>query len=461
MIEAILLGLIINGLLIGYEIGLGTFLAVVGCVLYIWNENRKRKSIDGFFYGKAVFVITICLVFVVRDADYFKLLTFLLLPLILATFYAEIKDIKYLTKINELITIVFRPLANVHILWSDIGGKIGKGNSKIKYIVIGVIVTVPMLIIVIPLLMSSDKIVEEYTVAWVENIAISTESVARTIIFLCVISYAYAQSNLPKISIFKAEIPKIKMQKTEEVLKIVQGRKYSSITFLIVMNTVYMAFVFVQIKYLFFKLGSLPEGITYAQYAREGFIQLVLVVIINIVIMLTVEWLHEEKIKIVRTLEGIMLVLSFCMAVSAFYRMNLYETQYGYTVLRLLVYLFLAFLFFGMIGLGIYLITDNKNILHGISTVAVIYYVAISLWNIEGFIATKNIERYEITGKIDVYYLEDLSADANKAIQKGFEESILDNLEREEKKVLLQKIENKKEVDSFQNWNMQRKIKKR
>ena len=58
------------------------------------------------------------------------------------------------------------------------------------------------------------------------------------------------------------------------------------ISFLSVLTVLYLLFSTIQISYLFVGGFRLPEGYSYSSYAREGFFQLLIVCLINLVIIL-------------------------------------------------------------------------------------------------------------------------------------------------------------------------------
>jgi len=174
------------------------------------------------------------------------------------------------------------------------------------------------------------------------------------------------------------------------------------------------------VRYLFIQSGTLPEGITYAEYAREGFFQLLAVAILNILAVIALELLNPNKRKVQRGLEEITLACTFIMSISAFYRMSLYENIYGFTVLRLLVYMFLIFLMGFILLVSIYLITYNAKIMLLIIAYSLVFYIGSAYYNVEGHIAQKNIARYDQTEDLDMDYLLSLSPDAYPAIEEYF-----------------------------------------
>src|SRR5699024_4004073 len=108
----------------------------------------------------------------------------------------------------------------------------------------------------------------------------------------------------------------------------------------------------IQIVYLFLRLDTgLPDGMTYSQYAHEGFWQLLVVSMINFAAVVICIQIFEKN----KVLQMLLCVISVCtcvMILSAAYRMMLYVGEYDLTFLRVLVLWFLAVLmiiFFGVI----------------------------------------------------------------------------------------------------------------
>lgn len=108
-----------------------------------------------------------------------------------------------------------------------------------------------------------------------------------------------------------------------------------AITVLGMLTLLYLVFSGIQILGLFLGKLSLPEGYTYASYAREGFFQLLAIAILNLILVLAcLEYFRESKI-----LKGILTVMSICtfiMILSSAMRMILYIRTYQFTFLRIL-----------------------------------------------------------------------------------------------------------------------------
>jgi hypothetical protein len=249
---------------------------------------------------------------------------------------------------------------------------------------------------------------ESFTVNLFDHVKLTSEFVFRIIFIILLSSFLYAQLQLPIKTLRVKNTKKISLLKSIVMMN----------TFLIVINGVYGFYVFLQIKYLFLNMGVLPNNITYADYAREGFFQLVVVTLINIFLMLIFELLNHSGVLSQRILEGLTLILTMVMAVAAFYRMHLYENSYGYTRLRLLVFIFLGMLMMVMVFFFFFLVWRKVELLNGLVILTLMFYLVVSWLNIDGTVAKWNIARYEKEGKIDIDYLLTLSKDAKSSIEQ-------------------------------------------
>ena len=92
------------------------------------------------------------------------------------------------------------------------------------------------------------------------------------------------------------------------------------------LDAVFLAFVVVQIRYLFggASLVSVSPGLTYAEYARHGFFALIAVAALSLPVLLAAHWLLHPKIqrakRVFEALAGIQIVLLFVVMASAVQR---------------------------------------------------------------------------------------------------------------------------------------------
>jgi uncharacterized protein DUF4153 len=162
-------------------------------------------------------------------------------------------------------------------------------------------------------------------------------------------------------------------------------------------------------------------GLTFAEYARSGFWQLLAVSALALgVIVAGIRWAPavsgaDRSAK--RLLLGALAVLCLVVVASALRRMWLYQQAYGFTVLRLLVgtvelWLGLAFL----LALLAVLRLRPTGLARPMAGTAVAALLVLAALDPERFVAEQNVTRYAATGKIDTEYLSRLSADAVPAL---------------------------------------------
>ncbi len=278
---------------------------------------------------------------------------------------------------------------------------------KITKSLLGLGIAAMLLTIILPLLMASDAIFGSIFGNWFQNIAEELfKIIFRTVIAAFILAYTFGQ-------LVRTEAP----AKT-----LLSQRRYPwdtltvSVT-LVCLNAVYAVFAFIQVKYLF--IGTLlPEGMTYAQYARSGFFQLVAVTALNMLVLLLIHHFAKPH-PILKGLLMFMILVTTLMGIAAFYRMHLYEMAYGFTLNRLLVYMFLIGEWFALLPIAIGVINPRFKYLEWAAIAVISLYLGYNLINLDAFIASANFERYLAASttasesmEIDLYYLSTLSKDA-------------------------------------------------
>jgi hypothetical protein len=187
----------------------------------------------------------------------------------------------------------------------------------------------------------------------------------------------------------------------------------------------FAAFVAVQLTALFggtrHVLGT--EGLTYADYARGGFWQLLVVTGLTLGVLAgAARWAPRETRTdrmLIRVLLGSLSALTLVIVASALHRMDLYADTYGLTRLRVLVALcemWLGAAFVMVLIAGIRLRTAWLP--RAVVAVGVLALLGLAGANPDGLIADRNVARFEQTGKIDPWYLSSLSADAVPALTR-------------------------------------------
>jgi hypothetical protein len=182
---------------------------------------------------------------------------------------------------------------------------------------------------------------------------------------------------------------------------------------------VFAVFVVAQLTVMFGGHDYLRRttGLTYAEYVHQGFGQLTVATVLTLAVMAVARRkaaLSTPRDRaMLRAMLGALCLLTLVVVASALYRMHVYEEAYGFTRLRVLVSVFEAWL-----GIVIVLVMASGIRLRGawvpvasLVTGAVLL-LGLAMINPDAYIAERNLERFEQTGRIDWYYLSGLSADA-------------------------------------------------
>jgi len=196
------------------------------------------------------------------------------------------------------------------------------------------------------------------------------------------------------------------------------------------------------------------EGLTYAEYARSGFWQLLVVTGLTLLVLaVAVRWAPRETRTdrvLIRAVLGALAVLTLVIVASALHRMNVYSGTYGLTRLRVLVAVcevWLGVVFVLVLGAGVRL--RAPWLPNAVVAAGVLALLGLAAANPDHLIADRNVTRYEQTKSIDTAYLSNLSADAAPA---------LDRLDRATRDCALGPIHRRLEQnpDDWRGWSMGR-----
>jgi hypothetical protein len=178
------------------------------------------------------------------------------------------------------------------------------------------------------------------------------------------------------------------------------------------LDLLFLAFVVVQFRYLFggSTLVQSQAHLTYAEYARHGFFELVAVAGLTLTVLLLADWaLAGRGRRAFRWLAGALLVLLGVVIASALQRMRLYVQHFGLTELRL--YATGVILWLAVVSAW-FAVTVLRSRRHAFAVGALVAGFAATLsLNVlspDALIARTNVTR----PVVDVTYLAGLSDDA-------------------------------------------------
>ncbi len=206
---------------------------------------------------------------------------------------------------------------------------------------------------------------------------------------------------------------------------------------LVCVLAVYTFFVIIQFKYLFAG-ATLPGGLTYTEYARKGFFELLALTGVNIAGILAGVRLTKtysgKWATLAKLLCHYLCAVTVVLLVSSFYRMLLYTNSDGLTRLRFFVLGFLVFEAIGLIITFVYIARPKFNIVLVYTVVALSYYTLLNVVPTDAIIARNQVDKYLAGERDEVSYVFTLSADAVPAMQYLYEntddEGLKENIER-------------------------------
>lgn len=294
-----------------------------------------------------------------------------------------------------------------------------KHNQKTGQILKGLVITIPIFLFFLALLASSDLVFGKL-VSNVFSINISARGIAQLwwwffAAFVCLGSWAFVLES----STTQFIGPPMQQERKYKFGKIEAGILFGAISFL------FLAFVIVQIKYLFAGQNAISQfGFTYAEYAHKGFAELIFVALLTFVLIFATEKYLEKQngshAAWFKIFSGVLIFLVLVIMASAFLRLTTYEQAYGYTVPRILVQSFIVWLAAVFVWLCYKIVksTPEHSFAFGVFVLVIAFFVFFNLLNPDAFVAKKNIDQFAKQGTLDTHYFELLSSDAMPEIAK-------------------------------------------
>ncbi|WP_260610335.1 DUF4153 domain-containing protein [Streptomyces sp. WAC06614] len=204
-------------------------------------------------------------------------------------------------------------------------------------------------------------------------------------------------------------------------IRVAPGRARSRVEWtlpLAVLNLLFAGFIAVQLAVLFGGYAKVLEhtGLTYAEYARQGFWQLLWATLLTLaVIALALRWAPRSgpgDVRLVRGVLGTLCLLTLVVVASALRRMDLYVDAYGLTRLRVSVAAMEVWLGLVLVLIMAAGVCGARWLPRAVVASAGAAVLAFGLLSPDGLVAEQNVARFRQDGKIDLAYFQTLSADA-------------------------------------------------
>ena len=159
--------------------------------------------------------------------------------------------------------------------------------------------------------------------------------------------------------------------------------------------------------------GILPEELTYATYAKEGFFQLCAVSAINAVLLFIFSLLTNEEKKAARVAKrlysAILSIFTLVLIATALSKMVLYINSYGLTQKRVYASWFMLLLAVAFIAVLLKQCVKKLPLVAILTVTVILFSSAIALVNTDSLIADYNVDAYlsQTLPEVDVQMLEE------------------------------------------------------
>ena len=407
------------------------FFIIQFTVLFLIVKDAGVVNIKGLLILIPIFIISLNNFI---SANYMMMpVNFVVIVFLYSVMFLLLGNRLSLVKLNiydllKTISKIFEPVVNFTVPFKWLSEKSHNEGKNIltKRVLLGIGVSIPAVVFLVMMLSSADLIFHNTFIIfnnWVKSL-LNFINIYKMIVGSFAGLYLFGHL----YSVFNKEgaAEGVNNDKPDSDCKI-RGDLIVFNILLVSILVVYSIFIVIQFKYLF-SGGVLPGGLNYSEYARRGFFELVFLSVLNIALILLTTYLLRDKIYgdknkwavFTKLMLVYLCVITGILLVSSYYRMSLYDGVYGFTRLRVLVYIFLIFEAGGLLATLAYIIKHNFNIFAVYAAIVLLFYLTLNLVRMDELIAKRNIDMY-LSGQaedIDIDYLLTLSHDALPQIMR-------------------------------------------
>jgi hypothetical protein len=317
-----------------------------------------------------------------------------------------------------------------------------KKGSRVWPVIRGIVIALPVVAIFASLLSSADAVFAQRLGDFLGlfNIENLPEYIFR-LVYILVIAYALAG-----IYLHAAQ----KSGETVEEKNWVPAFLGFTESTIVLASVVilFAAFVVIQFQYFFGGQANINiEGYTYSEYARKGFGELVAVAFFSLLLLLGLGAVTRRETPTQRrifSILGVILVgLVIVMLISAYQRLVLYESAYGFSRLRTYTHVFMIWLGLLLVAVVVLEMTRRERAAGLAMLVAALGFIlSLGILNVDAFIVEKNVQR-EVQRveensssqdgvTLDAQYFLDLSDDAIPPLVNAYQDGSLPDVVQEE-----------------------------
>lgn len=386
-----------------------------GFILWYFHDKGKTLNRQGVLLTLPITVISLSFALFYNPSGLFlravTLLCLLCIQLVLLSDTGAGNPFTFDMLVRAASAAISRPLSNLDLGFISLG-TIKKSRGKKTAIAFkaagGLLLSLPVALLLLTLFMQADAIFESRVQ---QLLAATNISFGRVFgdLFLGFLMAVYAAAVLIYAKSEGNNIPRR------------EGKRFldpiGAATFLGTVNVVMLLFVGFQFTYLFFGgANSLPDGLTYAEYARRGFFELAAASALCFGIAVLVMAFCRQRDGAL-PLGVRMMLLIMCggngmVLASAVKRMLLYVGVYGLSIRRALTLWLMAVIAVSLIWMLLRCLFARLPVQRLIGSTVIAGVCLLSLCNLDRTVARYNVERYladPLQSEIDVSYFHELS----------------------------------------------------
>jgi len=352
---------------------------VLLCGLFWRNALRRWQA-----WVVMGITVLLCVSNAMRSREAISLINLPVIPLLLMLYTqlvvaedsAEADPIVALRVVRGFCMWPFMRLGDAGCALASVLGKAGKGRGR--GILMGLAIAAPLLIVVCALLLQADAVALHFAHSLLTGLPIGQ----ILLHVLCVVVVA---------ALFTSFLINAKQCDVQQNVALPEQNLAPSMISIVLASliAVYALFCGVQFAYLFGSRG-LPADLTYSEYARQGFGQLLAVAAINLgVFALTLRFARPHAV-----VRGLLFALLACTGVllaSGLLRLKLYIGAYGLTWLRVFPYTFMVAMCVVLVLCAVRLLLLKLPLLRAVALVCLLWYTGLALVNIEAVMVRWNV----------------------------------------------------------------------
>lgn len=287
----------------------------------------------------------------------------------------------------------------------------GARAARTRALALGVVLALPPLLLVMALLGSADSVFGSFLQSTADFLALEGVQHVVVIVALAWLAMGWLRGTLGGSAVVK--LPEIHSP----------GLPFATASVglygLVLLLTLFLG---TQVRVLFggAEYLSATAGLTVAEYAREGFFQLVVVAGIVLATLVAADWLvarEEEAVRRYRAAGTVLAGLVAALLVSAVARMWLYVTNFGLTIDRVLATAIMLWVLAAIVTFAATMLRGRGEHFAPVMLIVTIgWVVSLNAVNPEAIVVRANLARVAAGEAFDAPYHAKLSADALPAL---------------------------------------------